>query len=194
MISTMIGHIKGTVLETNTEYALIDTGNIGYIIYATPDTLRKIDKKKEVSLWTHLAVRENALDLYGFIEKDELEVFELLLSVSGIGPKSALGILSITTVETLRKAVAEENSTYLTKVSGIGKKTAQKIVIELKDKLGAGGESDSLKGDEDALEALVAMGYSLSEVRKALRSLPQTLEGSNERLREALKLLGTNGG
>jgi len=190
----MIGHIKGTVLETNTEYALIDVGHIGYIVFATPDTLHTIGKTKTVALWTHLAVRENALDLYGFIEKDELEVFELLLSVSGIGPKSALGILSITTVETLRKAVAEENSTYLTKVSGIGKKTAQKIVIELKDKLGAGGESDSLKGDEDALEALVAMGYSLSEVRKALRSLPQTLEGSNERLREALKLLGTNGG
>ena len=189
----MIGRIEGAIIETNAEYALIDTGNIGYIVFSTPDTLGKIGKTKTASLWTHLVVRENAMDLYGFLEKDELELFELLLSVSGIGPKSALGILSIATVETLRSAVAEENSAYLTKVSGIGRKTAQKIVIELKDKLGAGIEGVALKGDEDALEALVSMGYSLGEARKALRDLPAEVEGSNDRLREALKLLGGNG-
>jgi len=188
----MIGRIEGIVVETSAGHTLIDTGHIGYIVFATPDTLSKVRKAKTATLWTHLVVRENALDLYGFLEKDELELFELLLSISGIGPKSALGILSLTTVDTLRSAVSEENSAYLTKVSGIGRKMAQKIVIELKDKLIAGPEGTGLKGDEDALEALVSMGYSLSESRKALREISADIENSNDRLREALKLLGGN--
>jgi len=189
----MIGRIEGSIIETGTEYALINTGKIAYIVFATPDTLSKISKIKNTTLWTHLAVRETAMDLYGFLEKEELELFRLLLSVSGIGPKSALGILSIATVDTLKSAVSEENSAYLTKVSGIGRKTAQKIVIELKDKIGTGSEASALKGDEDTLEALVAMGYSLSESRKALREVSAKIENSNERLREALKLLGGSG-
>lgn len=192
-ISNMIGHIEGKVLEANHERALVEVGGIGYIVFATPDTLNKISKSKKASLWTYLVVRENALDLYGFSDKEELKLFEMLLSVSGIGPKSALGILSIATVETLKSAVSEENSSYLTKVSGIGSKTAQKIVLELKDKIGVSGEGMVLKGEEDTLEALVAMGYSLSEARDALKGVPREIEGGNERLREALKSLGGNG-
>jgi len=189
----MIGHIKGKVLETNHERVIVEMSGIGYIIFATHDTLSKISKSKEAELWTHLAVRENSMDLYGFLDREELELFEMLLSVSGIGPKSALGILSIATVETLKSAVSEENSSYLTKVSGIGRKTAQKIVIELKDKIGESLEGGSIKGEEDTLEALVAMGYSLSEARDALKEVPREIESSNERLREALKLLDGNG-
>jgi holliday junction DNA helicase RuvA len=189
----MIGHLEGKVLETNHEKVIVDISGVGYIVFATPDTLSKVSKSKKVSLWTHLAVRENALDLYGFLEKEELKLFEMLLSVSGIGPKSALGILSIASVETLKSAVSEDNSSYLTKVSGIGSKTAQKIVLELKDKIGVSGEGMALKGEEDTLEALVAMGYTLSEARDALKEVPREIEGSNERLREALKSLGGNG-
>jgi holliday junction DNA helicase RuvA len=190
----MIGHIEGKVLETNHEKVMIDISGVGYIIFATPDTLSRISKLKFAKLWTHLVVRENALDLYGFLDKEELKLFEMLLSVSGIGPKSALGILSIASVETLKSAVSEENSSYLTKVSGIGSKTAQKIVLELKDKIGISSEGFALKGEEDTLEALVAMGYSLSEARDALKGVPREIEGGGERLREALKSLGGNGG
>jgi holliday junction DNA helicase RuvA len=146
----------------------------------------------KASLWTYLAVRENALDLYGFPNETEQYFFEMLLTVSGIGPKSALAILNIADVETLRSAVARGNAGYLTNVSGIGKKTAEKIIIELRDKVGlaAEGTSDAMKGDEEALEAMRSLGYSPGEARDALRKVPQELTKSNDRLREALKILG----
>jgi Holliday junction DNA helicase RuvA len=119
--------------------------------------------------------------------------FELLLSVSGIGPKSALGILDIASSETLRSAIASGNAAYLTSVSGIGKKTAEKIVLELKDKIIASGSAGPAmpKGDMEALEAMRALGYSADEGRTALREVPPEVEGTSERLREALRLLGS---
>ena len=143
-------------------------------------------------MWTHLAVRENILDLYGFSSEEELRLFELLLTVSGIGPKSGLAVLDIATVETLRTAIAGGNASYLTKVSGIGKKTAEKIVLELQDKVGAivEGSAATLHGDSEALEAMRALGYSQAEARDALRKVSSEIEGSSDRLREALRILG----
>src|SRR3990167_11176712 len=133
------------------------------------------------SLWIHTAVREDALDLFGFPAESDLEFFELLLTVSGIGPKSALGILNVAPAETLRSAIAAGNASYLTNVSGIGKKTAQKILFELKDKVVVAAGSDSLASDEDALEAMRALGYSMQEAREALKQVPASVVGSHAR-------------
>ena len=188
----MIGHLEGVVKKTTGGYAIVSVGGVGYKVAMTKETLSGLSNQKTASLWTHLAVRENALDLYGFADESELRVFELLLTVSGIGPKSALAILDVASVAALRSAISQGNAGYLTTVSGIGKKTAEKIVLELKDKIGTedGGAVQALRGDEEALEAMRSLGYSQSEAREALRKIPQDISNSSDRLREALKLLG----
>src|SRR3989344_4093431 len=198
----MIGHLAGTVSAVRPGYAIISAGGVGYKVFATRELLLTLSAgggsasggklETEVSVWTHLAVRESILDLYGFVSEEELRLFELLLTVSGIGPKSALAILDIASVETLRSAISAGNASYLTKVSGIGKKTAEKIVLELRDKVGGevAGSAASLHGDEEALEAMSALGDSQGETSDALRKVPQEIERSNDRLRAALKIVG----
>ncbi|MCE9548799.1 Holliday junction branch migration protein RuvA, partial [Candidatus Nomurabacteria bacterium] len=130
-----------------------------------------------------------AFDLYGFLDRQELEFFEMLINVSGIGPKGALSILGVASIETLKKAINTNDTSYLTKISGIGKKTAEKIIIELRDKVGKDTEGNSLQGELDALEALKSLGYSQNEAREALKKV-STEENTNTRIREALKILG----
>ena len=134
-------------------------------------------------------MREDVLDLYGFLDYSELEFFEMLLNVSGIGPRSALAILGIATIETLRKAISTGDTSYLTKISGIGRKTAGKIVIELRDRVGEEIKDGSLQIELDALEALKSLGYSQNEARKALKKVT-TEKDTNTKIREALKILG----
>ncbi len=187
----MIGHLSGVVVATRAGFAIVSAGGVGYKVFTTREMLASLKPEKSVALWTHLAVRETALDLYGFATEDELRIFELLLTVSGIGPKSGLAILDIATVETLRNAISAGNASYLTKVAGIGRKTAEKIVLELQEKIGAPtGGGAAMKGDGEALEAMLALGYSQAEARDALRKVPTEIERSSERLREALRLLG----
>lgn len=189
----MIGFLEGDVRSVRDSWCLILVAGIGYKVFATKETLARLTIDAPVALWTHQAVREDALDLFGFREEAELRFFELLLSVSGIGPKSALGILDIATVETLQNAVTSGNAGYLTNVSGIGKKTAEKIVLELKDKLGkdAGLTGAVFAGDVEALEAMRALGYSAHEAREALRGVSPEITKGAERLREALRLVGS---
>jgi Holliday junction DNA helicase RuvA len=188
----MIGYLEGAVRTFRGGNAIVVAGGVGYTVAVTTDTAAKLRSGSAAALWTYLAVREDALDLYGFLAEEDLAFFELLLTVPGIGPKSALAILDVASVETLRSAIAGANATYLTTIGGIGKKTAEKIVLELKDKVGAAaaGAPGILRGDEDALEAMKALGYSAQEARDALRKVPSTIEKSNERLREALRMLG----
>lgn len=190
----MIGKLEGAVSHRTADAVIVSAGGVGYKVFCTPDTLEALGDETSVALWTHLAVREQALDLYGFTTLDELHFFELLLGVSGIGPKSALGILAVAPLDTLTTAISEGNPSYLTKVGGIGKKTAEKIVLELQEKIGTASsdtENGTLQGDEDALEALRSMGYTLAEARDALRQVPRDIESSHERLRAALKNLGS---
>ena len=189
----MIGFIEGEVVALRAGFAIVSVQGVGYKIAATKQVLASLLIGSRASLWTHLAVRETALDLYGFTNEEELRFFDLLLTVSGIGPKSALAILDIATVETLRSAVARGNAAYLTTVSGIGKKTAEKIVLELRDKVGLGkeGASGVLAEDEEALEAMHSLGYTPAEARDALRKVPASITGSGDRLREALKQIGS---
>lgn len=190
----MIGHLEGTVTAIRAGFIILSAHGVGYKVSVTKDTLGHLSHGSQASLFTYLAVRENALDLYGFQSESDQHFFELLLMVSGIGPKSALAILDIADVETLRSAIAQGNAGYLTSVSGIGKKTAEKIVVELRDKVGLAmeGASSTMKGDQEALEAMRALGYSPAEARDALRKVPQEFTKSNDRLREALKILGGN--
>ena len=189
----MIGYIDGKVRALRSTYVVLLVGGIGYKLFSTKETLARSQVGSNASLWTHLAIREESHDLYGFTSEEELRFFELLLTVSGIGPKSALAVLDAVSIETLKSAVSQGRGEYLTKVSGIGRKTAEKIVLELKEKVGAAAESTSeaLKGDIEALEALRALGYSTQQARETLRKVPAEFSNSNDRLREALKLLGT---
>lgn len=193
----MIGSIKGKIILKKEKYIIVETEGVGYKINVSPDTLSKVDALRLrlaqndalVTFWTHTHVREDSLDLYGFLDYPELEFFEMLISVSGIGPKGALAILGVATIETLRKAISTSDTSYLTKISGIGKKTAEKIVIELRDKVGVELEGTSLQGELDVLEALKSLGYSQNEVREALKKIkPET--DTNTKIREALKILG----
>lgn len=187
----MISHITGTLLAKPAGAAVVDVGGTGYTIHLSNDTYAALPKEgKTVSFWTHLAVRENAMDLYGFDSRAELTFFEMLIGVPGIGPKSGLAILSLATVDTLKQSISSGDTTYLTKVSGIGKKSAEKIVLELKDKLETSPEGPDLQEETDAVEALRSLGYSLKESRDVLKEVPNDVTGTSERVREALKLLG----
>lgn len=190
----MIASISGTIARTTHDSIVVDVHGVGYRVFVTSDEQLRHTIGDSTFFHTYLAVRENALDLYGFSELPDLRAFELLLTVSGIGPKSALSVLSLVPTETLRAAVVQGDAGYLTKVSGIGKKTAEKIILELKDKaalLGEPSDTSVGKGEEEALEALRTMGYTLNEAREALKLVPHSVEGSSARLREALKQLGS---
>ncbi len=190
---SMISYISGKVIKTELTFLVINVGGLGYKVFTPTSLIAKTTGNQEVSLWTHLAVRENSLDLYGFESCEELEFFELLISVSGIGPKSALAILNMASLETLIEGVASGDTTYLTKVSGIGKKNAQKIIMDLKDKVssekeGTGGFVNS--SDGDVLEALTTLGYSARDAREAIKKIPDDVVSTEERIKQTLKNLG----
>ncbi|OGI95485.1 Holliday junction DNA helicase RuvA [Candidatus Nomurabacteria bacterium RIFCSPLOWO2_01_FULL_42_17] len=189
----MIGSIRGKIILKREKGLIVEAGGVGYKISVSPDTLSKVKKTgEETFLYIHTHVREDILDLYGFLDYPELEFFEMLISVSGIGPKGALAILGVTSIETLHKAIGTGDVSYLTKISGIGKKTAEKIVLELRDKIAdrmkdeKGGSS--LQGELDSLEALKSLGYSQHQAREALKKVSADLD-TNAKIREALKIL-----
>lgn len=181
----MIGYIKGKVVWRDLKSVVVDVGGVGYKVHTT---LGGLDSQNEVSFFTYLAVRETALDLYGFATKAELDFFELLLTVSGIGPKSALAILSVASLDTLSYAINNNDAGHLTKVSGVGKKNAEKIVLELKGKAPETSAGHKLHSeDDDALEALKSLGYSEKDSREALKK--SSGNTTQEKIRSALKNL-----
>ena len=190
----MIAFLDGTIELKGEKFLVVNVGGIGYKVFAGPETLRKIPEKGAyVKLWTHQHVREDSLDLYGFMAYAELDLFELLIGISGVGPKSALGILAIAPVDTLKKAIASGDTSYLTRVSGVGRKTAEKVVLELKEKMAGRGvtvEAPELKDEADVLEALVGLGYTQREAREALAHVPENVGSIEKRLGAALKKLG----
>ena len=190
----MIARLEGIIVHTTEKYLIIDVSGVGYKVNVTTDTLASSLLGDHVSFWIHTAVRENSIDLYGFKNTNEMSFFELLLDVSGIGPRSALSILAIAPIDTLKRAIATGDTGYLNKVSGIGKKTAEKIIIELRDKLQDYKNDDdtpsSLRDESDILEALKSLGYSQNEARDALKQVPATTIGTNARIKEALQMLG----
>ena len=189
----MIGFLSGTVISSGERHLLLDVGGVGYKIYATATLLGSATNAKSLEVWTHLVVKEDVLDLYGFQRESELDFFKLLLNVSGIGPKSALGVLDVAPVDTLQAAIASNDISYLTKVSGIGKKSAEKIVLELRDKMGNLSISHGqtlMHEDLDVVEALTALGFKEHEAREALNHLPPETKGTGQKVSLALKYLG----
>lgn len=182
---------------------MLDTGTadggIGYKVFATDELLKILKKGDKTAVWTHFAVREDSQDLYGFADRESLGLFQLLIGISGIGPKTALGVINVASSSTLRRAVSSGDLAYLTKVSGIGRKLAEKIILELREKIavtegdGEGLRAD-LKDETDALEALKSLGYSERESRDTLKKI-SAAAGENlsagDKVKKALKMLGT---
>lgn len=186
----MIGKIRGKLDLVRTGYVIIDVSGIGYKVFVSEITLGKIIKRQEVELFVHTDVKEDHISLYGFVEQDELDMFELLLSISGVGPKASLAILTISTPGMIRKAIVNEDSSILTRVSGIGKKTADRIILELKNKvevLPGKEEEQDATSQQEVVDALISMGYSATEARQALKGVPKEVEDISEKIRLALQ-------
>ncbi len=195
----MYSYIKGVLAELEEDAIVVETGGIGYHIYTTGQTFSRLPSLgDEVKIYTYLYIREDAMLLYGFCSKDELRVFKLLLGVSGIGPKGALAILSVMTTDDLRFAVLGDDAKTIAKAPGVGVKTAQRLILELRDKLSIedafeeklsqaeDAARDRAKGAKnEAVQALVALGYSSSEALKALGGIEITEETDVEDLLKA---------
>jgi len=188
----MLSYIEGKIIDKRTDALIIKIeSGLGYKVFTTAKILSENLIGERTSLNLYHQVKEDGEALFGFSSVEELTMFELLLTVSGVGPKSALNILSAANLDNLRQAIVMNDHTLLTKISGIGAKTAEKIVVELKSKLGTlalGSSNVSVNSDE--LDALVGLGYSLGLARQALGQVDQMVTDSGERIRAALKILG----
>ena len=185
----MIGFIKGKVVNISPSKTIISAGGVGYLIHGTPEHLGKLRLGQEAELWVHTAVRENDISLYGFGAEDELRMFEMLLTVSGIGPKSALAILGVAGLGALEEAITSGETGSLTKIAGVGKKTADKIVLELGGKL-VGKKSKAAEEDSDVFDALKSLGYRDRDIREAMKDLPKEIAGANDKIKWVLQNLG----
>ena len=191
----MIARLRGAPAGAGADWLVLDVGGVGYRLSATPRAIQKADAASEVALETYLHVREDALQLYGFADAAERELFELLLAVNGVGPKVALAIVSGYSPSELRRAIVREDAALFETIPGIGRKTAQRVVLELKEKIAPlvavpGGGADAAAPGDDAhrvaREALVELGYSVAEAEKRLAEIDPDLPAA-ERVRLALR-------
>jgi holliday junction DNA helicase RuvA len=185
----MIARLTGSPVARDEQTLVLDVSGVGYLVNATRSAMRKSRKADAVTLETYLHVREDTMQLYGFAEAEERELFEHLLSVSGVGPKVALAIVSGSPPAELRQAIAGEDTARFQAIPGIGKKTAQRVVLELKEKLGVDAVQlppPSSKEDVLAREALIELGYSTAEADRALSETDPDLPAA-ERVRRALQ-------
>ena len=189
----MIRMVRGTVMARGKDYLVIDVGGVGYKVFVPEPAALAADINEQLLLHTYLQVREDALNLFGFANADELAMFELLLGVNGVGPKVALATLGVLSPELLRSAIVSEEPAMIARVPGVGKRTAEKIVLELRDKLKQFGGGSGLQSlayatdvDSEVIDALTSLGYSVVEAQRAVQKLPKEVGGVEERLRLAL--------
>lgn len=192
----MISYIKGEVVNKGLDYLVIDNNNIGYYINTSLSTLNKISEGEHVTIQIYMHVREDIVALYGFLTSDEIDLFKKLISVNGIGPKAGLAVLSTYESNTVKEIILKEDATRMSKVAGIGKKTASKIILELKDKVGSLDNLDKTEeisiahvdnDVSDVLNALIALGFNPNEAKKTLDNIDFTGKSENEIIKEALK-------
>jgi Holliday junction DNA helicase RuvA len=188
----MIGYLKGELIYKDVKSFIVNTSGVGYKVYSTPDFISEVEVGSNLDLWIHTVVKDDAIDLYGFKNKGSLDFFDLLLSVSGIGPKSALNILGLANTNNLRQAIVSQETSYLTNVSGISKKIAEKIILELKGKILGSADDNSDEGglasynrqnisvEVEALEALKALGYTQREARDALENVSKEIKDTKD--------------
>ena len=193
----MIAFINGTIQAISGKYAIVDVNGVGYRVTMPAKNLNSIAKiGEQVKLFTHYQTnpRDGSVELYGFTTPEELNFFELLTTVSGIGPKSAQAILASTDLQSLQIGIVRGDGDYLHKVTGIGEKTAHRLVLELKNKImtaDLGVEAGSGAGtDGEAIDALMTLGYSQFQARDAIKHVGESAKTSEEKIKEALKLLG----
>ena len=183
----MLAYIQGKIIEKGGDYLIIENLGLGYRVFCQERVHRQAEIESEISLFLYQLLREDKNDLYGFLLRDELDFFELLLSVSGVGPKSALAIMDLDSMENIKTAIANGDNVYLSQVSGIGPKTAKKMILDLQDKL---PQLDNVKHslNEDLLGALVSLGYTKDDYKKIMKNINPnaTLQ---EQIKDALKLL-----
>jgi Holliday junction DNA helicase RuvA len=193
----VIASLRGQLKAAKDGSIIIEVGGVGYRVYVADsffDDLPAVGQVVEVQ--TYMAVRENDITLYGFGSAAELELFRLLIGVNGVGPRSALAALSAFSAEVLRSAIAQGDALALTRIPGIGQKTAQRLVLDLRDKVGIAAEeigAPTLTGaDADVINALTALGYSLAEARGALSAIPDDVAELDGRILAALRALGSS--
>jgi len=186
----MIGYVRGTVSHMVTDHCFIDVQGIGYRVFIAAATRQKLAVGKAATLFTHMHVREDAILLYGFYTQDEYDLFLTLVSINGIGPKVAMGILSAIDPTQFRIAISTKNIGILTKLPGVGKKTAERMILELKDKVGVLVDEDTVEADvatatgeivDEAIQALLALGYNQNEIIPIVKRI-----GKNTHTVEAL--------
>ncbi len=186
----MIRMVRGVVATRGKDYLVIDVQGIGYKVFVAEPTALAAEQDSIIQLHTYLQVREDALNLFGFADDDELSMFELLLGVNGVGPKVALATLGVLSPDALRMAVASEEPAMIARVPGVGKRTAEKIVLELRDKIkhvsGLQALVASTDVDSEVIDALISLGYSVVEAQRAVQKLPKEATGVEARLRLAL--------
>lgn len=186
----MIRMVRGTVIARGKDYLVIDVNGVGYKVFVPEPTALSANVNETLMLHTYLQVREDALNLFGFANEEELGMFELLLGVNGVGPKVALSAVAVLSPDMLRLAISSEEPAMIARVPGVGKRTAEKIVLELRDKVKhvSGVQSLGLASDVDSevIDALTSLGYSIVEAQRAVQKLPKDAVGVEERLRLAL--------
>lgn len=189
----MLAYLTGTVIAANEKFLTIELHGVGFEVFVTPTLALATKAGAAIALHTHLNVREDALELFGFLTIAERDFFRQLLTISGVGPRSALGVLAVASVDDVRQAVISGDPSLLMTVSGIGRKTAERIVVELKEKLAREAtdrQSGLTAGDGTILDALMNLGYSAQEARAALRAVPSAVTEIDDRLKAALRSLG----
>lgn len=193
----MIGFIKGNVDSIFEDHILLESGSIGYNIFTPASVISNLRIDEEVKVYTYLSVREDAMNLFGFLSQGDLDIFKKLITVSGIGPKGALSILSVMTADELRMAIISGDDKMIFKAPGVGAKTAQKVILELKDKIsiedvsymsGVTNIDDKINDNyNEAIMALVSLGYSQSESLRAVKSCDKEYSSTEELIKDALK-------
>lgn len=190
----MIAHIQGKIVEKFANSVIIDVHGVGYEVSLTAPDFDKLLLDDEVKLYTYHHIREQSEELFGFSALEGKKIFELLITVQGIGPKNAMAILSLASYEEVRNAIANADSAFIAKASGVGKKSAERVVVDLREKVGLpsyyGRKSEpnvaTIQANDEALEALMALGFQLADATKALEGIDQSLS-VEERIRRALK-------
>ncbi|HQB51121.1 MAG TPA: Holliday junction branch migration protein RuvA [bacterium] len=191
----MLAFIRGNIIAKRPGSVIVETNNLGYQVFIGEKNWESLQPEQLAEFFIYHNIREDADDLYGFNNLDELTLFELLISVSGVGPKSALSVLSLASAEQVKQAIIIGDESLLTKVSGIGKKTAQRLILELKNKISglpldlASSTALNNSVDQDDLEALLALGYNLQKARQALAKIDQQITDPAQRLKLALQQL-----
>ncbi len=197
----MISFIKGVVCEINEDSVVIEQGGIGFLVYVPASELNAMSANTEVRLFTYLRVAEDDLSLYGFLSRDTLSLFRMLISVNGIGPKGAMAILSVLSADDLRFAIASEDAKAISRAPGIGNKTAQRVILDLRDKIDYAGAMETRLDQgaavvaaagtpqQEAIQALVALGYGSAESMRAIRDLDTQDMDVEDILKAALRNL-----